>query len=55
MQHLESQLDAADLELGSDILDEIDRIVPPGTTLATDDEGYRPPAILNATLRRRQP
>jgi aryl-alcohol dehydrogenase-like predicted oxidoreductase len=55
MEHLESQLGAADLELDSDILDEIDRIVPAGTTLATDDEGYRPPAILNATLRRRQP
>jgi aryl-alcohol dehydrogenase-like predicted oxidoreductase len=30
MEHLESQLDAADVTLSDEILDQIDEIVPPG-------------------------
>ena len=30
MEHLESQLTAADVELADDVLDRIDEIVPPG-------------------------
>ncbi|MCW2528232.1 MAG: aldo/keto reductase, partial [Pseudonocardiales bacterium] len=37
MEHLESQLGAADVVLSSDVLDEIDKIVPPGATLADFD------------------
>jgi aryl-alcohol dehydrogenase-like predicted oxidoreductase len=40
MAHLESQLPAADLVLTDDILDRIDEIVPPGTTINTTDGGW---------------
>ncbi|MBE7187236.1 aldo/keto reductase [Jatrophihabitans endophyticus] len=53
-EHLESQLGAADVVLSSDVLDEIDRIVPPGTTLADADKGYVPPALQDPFLRRRR-
>jgi aryl-alcohol dehydrogenase-like predicted oxidoreductase len=53
MAHLESQLGAADITLSPDVLDEIDRIVAPGTTLTRFDEGYQPPALTDASLRRR--
>jgi aryl-alcohol dehydrogenase-like predicted oxidoreductase len=54
MQHLESQLGAEDITLSTDVLDEIDRIVAPGTTLARFDEGYLPPALTDPSLRRRR-
>jgi aryl-alcohol dehydrogenase-like predicted oxidoreductase len=54
MAHLESQLGAADVVLGTDVLDEIDKIVPPGTTLADADKGYVPPALQDPFLRRRR-
>jgi aryl-alcohol dehydrogenase-like predicted oxidoreductase len=54
MEHLESQLGAADVALTSDILDKIDEIVPPGTNLnPSSDRGYQPPALADASLRRR--
>jgi len=53
MEHLESQLGAADVVLTADILDKIDEIVPPGTTLNPADRGYEPPALTNPALRRR--
>ena len=53
MDHLESQLGAADLELSDEILDCIDEIVPPGVTLHEADRGYDPPALTEAKLRRR--
>ena len=52
--HLESQLGAADVVLTRDILDKIDEIVPPGTTLNPPDRGYEPPALVNPALRRRR-
>jgi aryl-alcohol dehydrogenase-like predicted oxidoreductase len=52
MEHLESQLGAADVELSADVLDRIDAIVPPGTTVNPTDEGWQNPA-LDAAARRR--
>jgi aryl-alcohol dehydrogenase-like predicted oxidoreductase len=53
MEHLESQLGAADIILPADVLDKIDEIVPPGTNLNPSDRGYEPPALLDPSLRRR--
>ena len=53
MDQLETQLDAADITLPSDVLDEIDRIVPPGTNLNSADAGYAPPSITSSWRRRR--
>jgi aryl-alcohol dehydrogenase-like predicted oxidoreductase len=54
MDHLESQLGAADVRLTPDILDRIDEIVPPGVTLSPGDRGYQPPALTDPFLRRRR-
>jgi aryl-alcohol dehydrogenase-like predicted oxidoreductase len=54
MEQLETQLGAADVSLSTDVLDRIDEIVPPGTTLAELDRGYVPPWIADAALRRRR-
>ena len=53
MEQLESQLGAADVRLSADVLDRIDEIVPPGTTIAAADAGYAPPALSDPALRRR--
>jgi aryl-alcohol dehydrogenase-like predicted oxidoreductase len=53
MDQLESQLGAADVVLSAEILDKIDEIVPPGTTLNAADRGYEPPSITDPALRRR--
>jgi aryl-alcohol dehydrogenase-like predicted oxidoreductase len=53
MEHLESQLGAADVVLPEDVLDKIDKIVPPGTNLNPSDRGYEPPALADSALRRR--
>jgi aryl-alcohol dehydrogenase-like predicted oxidoreductase len=53
MQHLESQLGAADVVLDDEILDRIDEIVPPGTNLNAADAGWQPPALESAWRRRR--
>jgi aryl-alcohol dehydrogenase-like predicted oxidoreductase len=53
MEHLESQLGAADLDLPAELLDRIDEVVPPGTNLNPADRGYEPPALANPRLRRR--
>jgi aryl-alcohol dehydrogenase-like predicted oxidoreductase len=53
MEQLESQLGALDVTLGDDVLDRIDKIVPPGATLNRDDSGYLPPALRKPSLRRR--
>jgi diketogulonate reductase-like aldo/keto reductase len=52
MEQLESQLGAAEVELSDDMLDRIDEIVPPGTTINPVDAGYTPPE-LDASARRR--
>jgi aryl-alcohol dehydrogenase-like predicted oxidoreductase len=53
MEQLETQLEAADVVLSADVLDEIDTIVPPGTNLNQADRGYETPALAKPALRRR--
>jgi aryl-alcohol dehydrogenase-like predicted oxidoreductase len=53
MEQLDDLLAAADVTLTDEILDQIDEIVPPGTDVGTLDQAYRPPALLNPSLRRR--
>jgi aryl-alcohol dehydrogenase-like predicted oxidoreductase len=53
MEHLESQLTAADVTLSDELLDRIDEIVAPGTNVNPRDGGYVPPAVADASLRRR--
>src|SRR6266516_3110714 len=53
MDHLEGQLTAAEVTLTDDVLDRIDEIVPPGTTLNETDAGWTPPALADAWHRRR--
>ena len=52
MEHLESQLAAADVVLSEDVLDRIDEIVPPGTNLNPADGGWQSPALEPAARRR---
>ena len=52
MEQLESQLTAADVVLDEAVLDRIDQIVPPGTTLNPADNSFDNPA-LKPTARRR--
>jgi aryl-alcohol dehydrogenase-like predicted oxidoreductase len=53
MDHLHSQLAAADTVLSADVLDAIDAIVAPGVDLAAHEKLDTPPALLDAALRRR--
>jgi hypothetical protein len=39
--------------LDDEVLDRIDAIVPPGVTLNEADAGWQPPALTDASLRRR--
>jgi aryl-alcohol dehydrogenase-like predicted oxidoreductase len=52
MEHLESQLPAADVVLDATPLDRIDEIVPPGTNLNPADAGWANPALEPAARRR---
>jgi aryl-alcohol dehydrogenase-like predicted oxidoreductase len=52
MEHLESQLTAADVALSDDVLDRIDEIVPPGVNLNHTDTGWQNPALEPAARRR---
>jgi aryl-alcohol dehydrogenase-like predicted oxidoreductase len=53
LEHLHSQLAAADIALSADVLDAIDAIVAPGLDLAAHEKGDTPPALLDPSLRRR--
>jgi aryl-alcohol dehydrogenase-like predicted oxidoreductase len=53
MDHLESQLGAADIRLSDDVLDRIDEIVGPGINVSPADAGYANPALEPAARRRR--
>jgi aryl-alcohol dehydrogenase-like predicted oxidoreductase len=53
MEHLESQLPGADVDLSEDVLDRIDELVPPGTNPNPADGGYLPPMVARASARRR--
>ncbi len=52
-EHLASQLAAADVVLPAGVLDAVDAIVAPGTDLAPGEKFDTPPALLDASLRRR--
>jgi aryl-alcohol dehydrogenase-like predicted oxidoreductase len=52
MEHLGSQLAAADIELSDDVLDRIDEIVAPGTTINVADNGWTQPTLQPAQRRR---
>jgi aryl-alcohol dehydrogenase-like predicted oxidoreductase len=54
MDHLESQIGAADVKLSTDILDKIDEIVPPGVTISRFDAGFQAPALTDPFQRRRR-
>jgi aryl-alcohol dehydrogenase-like predicted oxidoreductase len=54
LDHLRSQLAAADTVLTADVLDAIDAIVAPGVDLAAHEKHDTPPALLDPTLRRRR-
>jgi aryl-alcohol dehydrogenase-like predicted oxidoreductase len=54
MDHLEDLIAGADVTLADDLLDRIDDIVAPGTDIGTLDMAYRPPTLLEPTLRRRR-
>ena len=54
MEQLETQLAAPDIHLERDLLDRIDKIVPPGTDLDPADAGWVPPSLASATTRRRR-
>ena len=53
MDHLESQLGAAEVTLSKDVLDKIDEIAAPGTDVAGGERSFTPPAVAEASLRRR--
>ena len=50
---LEGLLEGAEIELGDDVMDAIDAIVPPGVNISQDDDGYVAPEIADKALRRR--
>jgi aryl-alcohol dehydrogenase-like predicted oxidoreductase len=52
MDHLESQLPAAEVHLTDDVLDAIDSIVAPGVTINPADDGWVSPALEPAARRR---
>src|SRR4051794_30255655 len=52
MEHLEGQLAGADVTLSQDVLDRIDEIVPPGTTVNPVDNSYANPALAPTARRR---
>jgi aryl-alcohol dehydrogenase-like predicted oxidoreductase len=54
IEHLHSQLAAADTVLDDDVLDAIDKIVAPGLDLAPEEKIDTPPALLDPALRRRR-
>ncbi|BBH71666.1 aldo/keto reductase [Actinoplanes sp. OR16] len=53
LDHLTSQLAAADTVLPAEVLDAIDGIVAPGVDLAPEEKLDTPPSLLDASLRRR--
>ncbi|MGD1049594.1 MAG: aldo/keto reductase [Solirubrobacteraceae bacterium] len=52
IEHLESQLPAAEISLDTALLDRIDEIVPPGLTINPADSGFANPALEPGARRR---
>lgn len=53
MEQMTGTLGALDVGLSDEVLDQIDAIVPPGTTVDPADTGWTPPWIADAWRRRR--
>jgi aryl-alcohol dehydrogenase-like predicted oxidoreductase len=53
MQHLDDLLAGVDVVLSDEILDRIDKIVPPGVDIGPLQASYNPPSVIQAGLRRR--
>jgi hypothetical protein len=53
MVHLDDLIAGLDVQLSDDLLDRIDKIVPPGADVGTLDQDYMPPALQTPGLRRR--
>jgi len=53
MDNLDDLLAGAEVTLDDDVLDQIERIVPPGTDVGPLDAAYNPPAIEHPNVRRR--
>ncbi len=54
MEQLDSQLGAVDVHLSPDVLDRVDEIVAPGTSIADDGNAYVTDALRDPFLRRRR-
>jgi aryl-alcohol dehydrogenase-like predicted oxidoreductase len=52
MDHLESQLTAAEVTLSHEVLDRIDQVVPPGLNINSADGGWANPALAPQARRR---
>jgi aryl-alcohol dehydrogenase-like predicted oxidoreductase len=52
IEHLESQLTAAVVELSDELLDKIDEIVPPGVNVNPADQGWQNPELAPEARRR---
>ena len=48
MEQLDDLLAGAEVVLADEVLDQIDKIVPPGTDVGIDAAAYVPPALTNA-------
>ena len=53
MDQLTDLVAGASVTLDDDVLDRIDQIVPPGTTVNPADAGWQPPALTDPAARRR--
>ncbi|MDP1793315.1 MAG: aldo/keto reductase [Acidimicrobiales bacterium] len=53
MDQLTDVLAGSAVELSDDVLDRLDEVVPPGTTINAADAGWTPPSIANPYHRRR--
>jgi aryl-alcohol dehydrogenase-like predicted oxidoreductase len=53
MDQLTGVLGTAEIRLDAGTLDRIDEVVPPGTDLNTADNGWTPPWVADAAMRRR--
>ena len=52
IEHLESQLTAAEVELSDELLDRVDEIVPPGVNVNPADQGWQNPELAPEARRR---
>jgi aryl-alcohol dehydrogenase-like predicted oxidoreductase len=55
MEQLTDVLAGSDVRLTHDVLDRIDRLVPPGTNVNAADAGYEPPSLGRSARRRSRP